>query len=129
MIDMQSTDPLDPIGSIGPTERRQATLERGLAEFDRTVRRRYVRRRVVRFTLSSFAIVLVVVIATRFGTSDGRSRDAAVLAGRPLPRYVEVIRDDAQLTLELELASACERIGRGAGGRVYVVECSRAPTR
>jgi hypothetical protein len=124
MIDMQSTDPIDLIGPTGPTERRQATLERGLAEFDRTVRRRYVRRRVVRFTLSSLAIVLVVVIATRFGTDGSRSNDGAVLAGRPLPRYVEVIRDDAQLTLELELASACERIGRGAGGRVYVVECS-----
>jgi hypothetical protein len=41
-----------------------------------------------------------------------------------LPAYVEIIRDDWQLTAELELANACERIGR-EGGRLFIVECTR----
>lgn len=105
-----------------PTNQR-AVLERGLAEFDRTVRRRHTRRRVVRIALSSVAVVTIALIAMRFAAPPRGPRGPVQIVGRSLPSYVEVIRDDDHLTAELELASACERIGRSAG-RIYVVECS-----
>lgn len=44
-------------------------------------------------------------------------------APSPLPPYVEILVDDRQLVAELELANACERIGR-VEGRLVVVECA-----
>jgi hypothetical protein len=46
---------------------------------------------------------------------------------RSLPKYVEIIRGDVQLTAELELANACERISR-SDGRLVVVECALHPS-
>jgi hypothetical protein len=39
-----------------------------------------------------------------------------------LPAYVELIRGDAELLGELQLASACERIER-TDGQLRVLEC------
>lgn len=109
-------------------EYQRIALERGLAEFDRAVARKKMRRRAVTGGALALALVAVALLATRFGigSNNGTPRpDNPLVAARPpLPRYVEVIEDDAQLTVELELASACERIGRNAG-RIYVMECTR----
>jgi len=105
-------------------ERRRATLERGLLAFDRAVATKRLRGRVVRGSVAVLAIAAVAFAAARFGASRRAINGTTHIASRPLPSYVQVIRDDAQLTLELELASACERIGR-ASGRIYVAECTR----
>ncbi len=113
-----------PNDASGLDEQRRVALERGLAEFDRAVSTRRTRRRFARAGAAVIAIVAVVFAATRLAAPPATSREAPILASRPLPAYVQVINDDAQLSLELELASACERIGR-VGGRIYVAECTR----
>ena len=95
------------------TDRRREVLERGLAEFDAATRRRRTRARAGR----SFAAVALVAACT-----------VVVLrtiapAAPALPGYVEVISGDLELTTELALAKACERIDR-ADGRLVVVECA-----
>ncbi|MDZ4828900.1 MAG: hypothetical protein SGJ09_01720 [Phycisphaerae bacterium] len=109
-------------------EHQRIALERGLAEFDRAVARRKTRRRAVTGGALALALVAVALIATRFGIGSNQGTPLPnvqfVAVRQPLPSYVEVIEDDAQLTVELELASACERIGRNAG-RIYVMECTR----
>ncbi len=97
-------------------------LDRGLAEFDRAVRGR--RRRRTAATTAALVLLVVSAAAIAFRATSGPRPAEHVLAGRPLPAYVELITDDRQLTVELELASACERIGRREG-RIYVVECAR----
>ncbi|MCE9620501.1 MAG: hypothetical protein K8R92_11435 [Planctomycetes bacterium] len=97
-------------------------LERGLAEFDKAVARRRSRRRA-----GIAAAVMLIVFGSYFllpvvGT-EFRNQNLVATAHRPLPAYVEVINDDAHLALELEVANACERVGR-RGDRVYIVECN-----
>jgi hypothetical protein len=108
--------------------RRSRTLERGLAAFDA----RNHARRTLRIALASGAgaalVALAAVLAIRFATNGPRTSTndspQQIAAGRPLPSYVELIHDDPTLVAELELARACERIGR-RGGQVYVVECTQ----
>ncbi|MBL9121664.1 MAG: hypothetical protein JNL80_17285 [Phycisphaerae bacterium] len=110
-------------GTLTPDHERM--LARGLGEFDRSTARRRTRRRVVRGTAAAVLVVALALIAARFGTQPNDSTERNVAMGkRSLPAYVELINDDLQLTVELELARACERIGR-RGGEVYVVECAR----
>ena len=94
-------------------ERRNEILARGLAAFDEAARRRRARRGAARVALAALVIGtagLVVLRATRPAAST-------------LPPYVEILVDDRQLVAELELANACERIGR-IEGRLVVVECA-----
>lgn len=109
------------------TPSQQETLRRGLEAFDAAVVRRRVTRRVVRRMMQGTAASLLVAVTALCAVAllrpTPQPRHQTVLVGRPLPAYVEIIRDDAHLTLELELASACERIGR-TGGKLYVVECT-----
>lgn len=93
------------------TDRQQATLARGLSAFDESTRRRRMRRRALQGTLA-------VVALGGAGLMFSRWNDAS----STLPAYVEIITDDRQLTAELELADACERVHRNEG-RVVVVEC------
>ncbi|MBI1302937.1 MAG: hypothetical protein GC172_04010 [Phycisphaera sp.] len=95
---------------------RKKTLALGLAAFDAAARRRRLIRRA-----TQGAAVAVLVLA------------CAAVAGRALrseaprlPAYVELIPNDAQLTGELELANACERIDRN-DGLLLVIECARPP--
>jgi hypothetical protein len=98
-------------------EHQRIALERGLVEFDRAVAGRRTRRRAI-----GFAAFVLVAGSAAFVATRAAMRTAV---NQPLPSYVEVITSDAQLSNELELASACERIDRREG-RVYVVECTRA---
>jgi hypothetical protein len=109
----------------GLTNRQEAMLARGLAEFDGVQTRRRRRRRALGGAVAACATIVAAVIAVQaltppHATSDDEPRQVAV----GLPAYVEIIRDDWQLTAELELANACERIGR-EGGRLFIVECMR----
>jgi hypothetical protein len=117
-------DVTSEFGNEQLTDEQRRALDRGLAEFDRSIRRRRSRRRALSGTLATLAVVVVALIATRVGLGPNRDDARTLIVRSPLPAYVELIRDDAQLTLELELASACERIGR-QGGEIYVVECAR----
>lgn len=98
------------------TDRQQHMLARGLAAFETASAKRRARRRIMRGA-SAAAIALaagaVMFLTTRAGPSG-------------LPPYVEIISGDVQLTAELELANACERINR-AEGRLVVVECTVHP--
>lgn len=98
------------------TDRQQDMLSRGLAAFDVAAGRRRVRRRLVRGAA-------VAALALAGGLMFTLLRDAGA---RSLPAYVEIIRGDGQLTAELELANACERISR-SDGRLVVVECVMHP--
>ena len=99
------------------TPRQHAALARGLAAFDRSARRRRIRRVALRVT-AACAVVAACVLAVRLAVTPPA-------AG--LPAYVEIIRDDRQLAAELAHANACERFERAAG-RLLVVECaSHAP--
>jgi hypothetical protein len=92
------------------TEHQAQTLARGLAELDRTHRRR--RRRSV-VGLASLAVAALAAAILLVEAPQGGA----------LPAYVEIIEDDRALTEELALASACERFERSAG-RLVVLECS-----
>lgn len=98
------------------TSRQQDTLARGLAAFEVAAGRRRARRRLARGAA-------VAVLALAGGIAFALLGDAGL---RALPAYVEIIRGDVQLTAELELANACERIGR-SDGRLVVVECVMHP--
>lgn len=98
------------------TNRQQDTLARGLAAFEVAAGRRRARRRLARGAA-------VAVLALAGGIAFALLGDAG---SRSLPAYVEIIRGDAQLTAELELANACERISR-SDGRLVVVECVMHP--
>ena len=93
------------------TEHQTQTLARGLAEFDRSRRRRRLRRRSV-VGLASLAVAAVAASVLLVRAPQGNA----------LPAYVEIIKDDRALTEELALASACERFERNAG-RLVVLEC------
>ena len=94
------------------TERQQQVLSRGLASFDAATRARRIRRSAA----LAVSAVAVLAIATVVGVR--------LLQPPPsLPAYVEIIRDDPQLSSELALANACERFERSQG-RFTVVECS-----
>jgi hypothetical protein len=71
------------------------------------------------------ATALAIAVASYLLLPANRPAAAPSLASatRALPAYVQVITDDAQLNSQLELANACERVGRREG-RVYVVECT-----
>lgn len=100
-------------GSHDRNFRREQVLARGLAAFDESARRRRTRRVAARVALATLLLAaggLVVVRTVRPAASG-------------LPAYVEILVDDRQLTAELELANACERIGR-VEGRLVVVECA-----
>ncbi|MFO0826753.1 MAG: hypothetical protein U0572_01280 [Phycisphaerales bacterium] len=108
-------------------DHQRVALERGLAAFDRAVARRTRRRRIAGAVGAAFALVAVGVAAQLLALrwhDRGAGQSPLIAARKPLPTYVEIIHDDGQLVAELELASACERIGR-TGGRMYVVECAR----
>jgi len=94
------------------TDRQQETLSRGLSAFDAASRRRRVRRRIHRVGSVAAIVAVCAVLA------DRASRRGPL----PLPASVEIVRDDAQLSAELELANACERVSR-VDGRLVVVEC------
>ena len=64
-----------------------------------------------------FAILVGVAVALY---TTGRQQ------ATPLPEYVRILVNDAEVTAELELTNACERIER-AKGRVVVVECALPP--
>ena len=98
------------------TSRQQDTLARGLAAFEVAAGRRRARRRLARGAA-------VAVLALAGGIAFALLSDAG---SHSLPAYVEIIRGDGQLTAELELASACERISR-SDGRLVVVECVMHP--
>jgi hypothetical protein len=95
------------------TDRRREVLERGLAEFDAATRRRRTRAWAGR-SLAAIAVVAACTVVVL------RTVAPAVPA---LPRYVEVISGDLELSSELALAKACERVDR-ADGRLVVVECA-----
>ena len=94
------------------TDRQQEALAHGLAAFDLASRRRRIRRRVYRHGSIAAVVAVCAVLAHR----------ATLPAPAGLPSYVELVRDDAQLAAELDLANACERFNR-ADGRLVVVEC------
>lgn len=94
------------------TDRQQATLARGLSAFDESTRRRRTRRRALQGTLAVVALGGVGLMLHRWNDASSSA----------LPAYVEIISDDRQLTAELELADACERVNRNEG-RIVVVEC------
>lgn len=98
------------------TDRQQDMLNRGLAAFEVAAGRRRARRRLARSAA-------VAALALAGGLAFALLSDAG---SRSLPAYVEIIRGDGQLTAELELANACERIGR-SDGRLVVVECVMHP--
>ncbi len=115
----------DDISADTLTPDHQRMLARGLGEFDRSTARRRMRRRIMRGTVTAVLVVALALITARFGPQPNSGTERIVAMGkRALPAYVELINDDMQLTVELELARACERIGR-RGGEVYVVECAR----
>jgi len=94
------------------TDSQQAALARGLAAFDQSARRRRVRRQAVRFGSVAAVLSVCAVLAHR----------ASVPVSDGLPASVELVRDDAQLSAELEFANACERFNR-TDGRLVVLEC------
>ena len=104
-------------------EQQVRALDLGLKEFDRVVaRRRRVRRGagvavfvLIAGTAAFFLLRTQITIEPKPGI--------VAIAHRQLPAYVEVITDDTRLALELEVANACERVGR-KGDRVYIVECT-----
>ncbi len=113
------------------TDRQEAQLARGLAEFDGSARRRRRRRRAIGGALGAcvtIAAALLAVSALTPPQGAGGKSDPAQQFAQGLPDYVEIIGEDWQLTAELELANACERIGRD-GGRLFIVECTRPPLR
>lgn len=94
-------------------ESQQKMLALGLAAFDAAARRRRTFRRATQGVVAAAMVVACAVVAGRVrGTEAAR-----------LPDYVEFIANDAQLTAELELANACERIDRD-DGRLLVIECA-----
>lgn len=104
---------------------RDRILKAGLAAFDRRV----IRRRRTRTALAGLggtaAIVLVATMALGPGsrtTAPAPTPTAPTIARVSLPAYVQILDEDEQLVAELELANACERIGRSAG-RLFVIEC------
>ena len=92
---------------------QQKTLALGLAAFDAAARRRRAIRRATRGAVAAALVIACVVVAGR----------VPPLESARLPDYVELIANDAQLTGELELANACERIDRH-DGRLLVIECT-----
>jgi hypothetical protein len=94
------------------TTRQQEMLSRGLAAFDQTTRRRRKQRLVVRCAAAACVAVAAVFAVGR----------ALRVPAPTLPAYVELIRGDAELVGELQLASACERIER-TDGQLRVLEC------
>ena len=98
------------------TNRQQDMLSRGLAAFEVAAGRRRVRRRLMRGAAAAVLALAGGVAFALLGHAGSRS----------LPAYVEIIRGDVQLTAELELANACERISR-SDGRLVVVECVMHP--
>jgi len=99
------------------TDRQHEMLARGIEAFDIASGRRRRRRRAVTLVAAA-SLAIAAGIAALLGRGSGS-------AG--LPGYVEIIRDDAQLIAELELANACERVGR-TEGRLIIVECVVHPT-
>jgi len=95
------------------TDRQRQVLERGLSEFDAATRRRRTRAWAGR----SLAAVALVAACTAVALR------AFAPAAPGLPGYVEVISGDLELSSELALAKACERVDR-ADGRLVVVECA-----
>ena len=94
------------------TDRQRHMLARGLSAFDSASRHRRIRRRVYRYGSIAAVVAVCAVLAQR----------AAHPGPSGLPVYVELVRDDAQLAAELELANACERFSR-TDGRLVIVEC------
>lgn len=101
---------------------RSRILEAGLAEFDRRVARRRRARGAVAGLGGMAAILLVAALAVVPGGRTAAPPPGPVLVQLALPSYVEILDHDEQLVAELELADACERIGRSAG-RLFVIEC------
>jgi hypothetical protein len=99
------------------TNRQQDMLAQGLAAFDAAAGHRRARRRLVRGAAAACLALGAGVAIVLMRGADARS----------LPKYVEIIRGDVQLTAELELANACERISR-SDGRLVVVECALHPS-
>lgn len=98
------------------TAPERTLLARGLKEFDAASRRRRRRRRVATVIASGLGLAAAVAAATLL-LDPSRP---------PLPEYVEIIPDDAQLSAELALANACERFER-QDVRLLVVECAVPP--
>jgi hypothetical protein len=98
------------------TDSQQQVLDRGLAAFDAASGRRRTRRRLVRGCGAALVVAVCGVVATRMRED----------APPPLPAYVEIIANDTQLTGELALANACEKIDRHEG-RLLVIECVLPP--
>lgn len=121
------TDGTSGIDRDSQAEMRRRILDAGLHAFDDAVGRRRRRRRGAAVALLALAAAAILSLPGRGPTlPSGPSLDPIgdrAIARRPLPLYVEVIADDQRLQVELELASACERVGRTAG-RLYVIECS-----
>jgi hypothetical protein len=101
---------------------RSRILEAGLAEFDRCVARRRRARSAVAGLGGIAAIALVAALALGPGGRSAAPPPSPTLVRVSLPSYVEILDCDEQLVAELELADACERIGRSAG-RLFVIEC------
>lgn len=97
-------------------EQQRRTLDAGLAEFDRVVRRR-------RWMRGSTAIAAFMITLAASGWLLGQRRTPAREA---LPIYVELIQTPAELGEQLALAEACERVGF-EGNRVYLVDCTPRP--
>ena len=93
------------------TPRQQQALACGLSAFDRAclARRRARRARFAGGVAAAAIGIGVFVLNLRQPTR--------------LPEYVQILSSDAQVTAELELANACERIRR-TENRVVVVECA-----
>lgn len=94
------------------TDRQRETLARGLSAFDTASRRRRIQRHIHRVGAVAAVFVVCAVVAHRATRPESSG----------LPESVELVRDDAQLAAELELANACERFNR-IDGRLVVVEC------
>ncbi len=110
-------------------ERRTQMLAAGLDAFDRRVEnRRRWRRAGAGLVLTALVVAaLAGVLGGPPGVVPAPAPGSGLQARRPLPAYLEIIRDDASLSSELALADACERVGR-EGDRVFLVECAAAPT-
>lgn len=106
-----------------PDDRHDRILARGLAAFDARVSKQRGRRRVVAAACAACAIGGAAWLFMQALPSRGVPAHHAS-ATPILPAYVSIIKDEAQLNVELALASACERVGR-RGSQIYVVECAR----
>jgi len=91
--------------------RQQQALAFGLSAFDRAC---LARRRARR----AWSVGGVLALALAIGLMVSHMQRAT-----RLPDYVQILSSDAQVTAELELANACERIRR-TENRVVVVECA-----